>query len=99
MSRAIEPMEHDMRLVYDELLGGRSGRPDLRPIRRRAYARLHRVLAGSYFAAAGWSGFVRNALLSVAHHPAEVGYFLALPFRRARGDRMPESQVPAGFSE
>jgi glycosyltransferase involved in cell wall biosynthesis len=83
MSRAVAPMEHDMRLVYDELFGD-PARTDLAPIRRRAYARLHRVLAGSYFSAGQWRDFARNAAKSIGHHPAELGYFLSFPIRRTR---------------
>jgi glycosyltransferase involved in cell wall biosynthesis len=84
MSRSVELMEHDMRLVYDELFADPARKEQLGSIRRRAYARLHRVLAGSYYAASEWLPFLRNAALSIANHPAELGYFLALPVRRRR---------------
>lgn len=87
MSRSIATMEHDMLLFYDETFAANPERADLRRIRRRAYANLRRVLAGSYFGQGDLRGFARNAVLSVVSHPAAAGYFLAYPARRLRARR------------
>jgi glycosyltransferase involved in cell wall biosynthesis len=84
MSRSIDLMEHDMLLVYDELFSRAVEVPELQGIRRQAYGRLHRMIAGSYWVHSDLRGFVRNAVASVRHHPPELGHFLRFPLRRFR---------------
>jgi glycosyltransferase involved in cell wall biosynthesis len=84
MSRSIALMEHDMLLAYDELFDRAGRRPELRGARAPAYARLHRMLAGSYWQASDFRGFARNAAASLRRRPAELGYFASLPIRRLR---------------
>jgi glycosyltransferase involved in cell wall biosynthesis len=87
MSRSIQAMEHDMVLVYEELFAGDGTSASLRDVRRRAYANLRRTIAGSYYVQGKWRDFLRNALLSIASHPAALPYFLAFPARRLRARR------------
>lgn len=84
MSRSVEAMEHDMLLIYDEIFSRLPERPELRRIRRRAYANLHRVLAGSYFVRRQLGASLSNAVSSVVRHPGAFSYFLRAALRRAR---------------
>jgi glycosyltransferase involved in cell wall biosynthesis len=93
MSRSVEAMERDMRLVYDEVFAGRHAVTVPSLIRRRAYASLHRMLAGSYLADGRYRDFARHAMLSLASHPSELSYFLAYPLRRLR---QPSRASPIG---
>ncbi len=83
MSVDVALMEHDMLLAYAALFA-RS--PQLAPLRRRAYANLLRVIAGSYFAARPrqWRRFADATWRSVSRHPAVLGYYARLPLRLAR---------------
>jgi hypothetical protein len=72
-STHIARMERHMLLLYDELFE-REGRSEILAIRRRAYANLRRVLAGSYFAHRDYWACLRNCLLSVHEHPASLIY-------------------------
>jgi glycosyltransferase involved in cell wall biosynthesis len=88
MSLSVAAMEHDMTLVYDETFAaGRA--PGTR--RRRAYANLYRMLAGSYFVAGDRRAFARTALRSVRFHPAALAYHAAMPIRRLRGRSRPHA--------
>lgn len=82
MSRSVELMEHDMTLIYDEVFEG-SGPVAVDPrIRRRAYARLHRMLAGSYLHSKRPGKAAVEMLRSARSDPRELSYALATPVRR-----------------
>jgi glycosyltransferase involved in cell wall biosynthesis len=82
MSRSVELMEHDMTLIYDEVFGG-SGPVTVDPrIRRPAYARLHRMLAGSYLQANRPGKAAVEMLRSIRFDRRELRYALATPVRR-----------------
>ncbi|MGB7067962.1 MAG: glycosyltransferase family 2 protein [Pyrinomonadaceae bacterium] len=51
---------------------------------RECYGKLYQVLAGSYFRAGQYRGFIRNAAKSVWARPAGLRYFLEFPVRRLK---------------
>jgi glycosyltransferase involved in cell wall biosynthesis len=82
MSADVARFERDMLAAYDAVFADPP--VGVRPLRRRAYANLHRVIAGSYFVDGDLASFARHVVRSVATHPSTLPYFLALPLRRAR---------------
>jgi glycosyltransferase involved in cell wall biosynthesis len=72
-------MENSMSLAFAKAFA--SPDPAVQALRKRAYGRLHRILAGSYFHARQPRGFVRHALESLRYDPRNVGYFAAYPLR------------------
>ncbi len=71
-----------MTLIYDEVFDG-SGTVAVDPrIRRRSYARLHRMLAGSYLHASRPGKAAVEMMRSVRFDPREISYALATPVRR-----------------
>jgi glycosyltransferase involved in cell wall biosynthesis len=82
MSANVERFERDMLAAYGRVFEGAS--PELRRMRRRAFANLHRMIAGSYFVDRRLGRFARNAARSIREHPSTLPYFLALPVRRLR---------------
>jgi glycosyltransferase involved in cell wall biosynthesis len=84
MSRNVALLEHDMTRAFAKLFARDDLPPDVRDIRRRAEANLHRMLAGSYFRRRAARGFVRNTARSIARDPAALRWYAALPARRAR---------------
>jgi glycosyltransferase involved in cell wall biosynthesis len=84
LGSSVATMEHDMLLAYRELFAEWADRPELIAIRAKAYANLHRMLAGSYFVQGQLQGFWRNAARSLLHDPRGLGYFLGFPLRRLR---------------
>lgn len=55
--------------------------PALRHLQNTCYARLHMVLAGSYFSAGHYGAFLRNAGQSIWRQPGELGYLAQFPVR------------------
>lgn len=53
-------------------------------LRARAYGRLYRILAGSYFEAGEYGSFTRTALASVRYDARNAAYFAAYPLRLIR---------------
>jgi glycosyltransferase involved in cell wall biosynthesis len=82
MSADVARFERDMLAAYDAVFADPP--PRLRPLRRRAYANLHRMIAGSYFVEGELARFARHAARSVRTHPSTLPYFFAMPLRRAR---------------
>jgi len=80
MHANLAAMEHDMLLAYAKAFS--EGGPLLRPLRRRAYGRLHAVLAGSFFSQGEYGGFVRHAAQALVLSPTNAGRFLGYPGRR-----------------
>jgi hypothetical protein len=74
-----------MLLAYEKAFA--EGGPLLPPLRRRAYGRVHAVLAGSFFSQREYSGFVRHAAQALALSPVNAGHFLRYPWRRWRRPR------------
>jgi glycosyltransferase involved in cell wall biosynthesis len=90
MSSNVARFETDMLAAFDGIFASPDTPPRIRRLRRRAYANLHRMIAGSYFVQGRYRAFGREAVRSIAAHPSTLGYFLAMPFRRMRRLRSPE---------
>lgn len=84
MSRSIALLEADSVGVLEKTFGGASVAPVLRPLRRQAFARNYRILAGSYYRARAFSGFLRCAMRALLLDPREAAYFAAFPLRAGR---------------
>jgi glycosyltransferase involved in cell wall biosynthesis len=82
MSADVGRFERDMLAAYDMVFADPPA--GVRPLRRRAYASLHRVIAGSYFVDRDFGHFAKHAARSVGTHPSTLPYFLTMPLRRAR---------------
>jgi glycosyltransferase involved in cell wall biosynthesis len=87
MSRDVGLLERDMTRAYAKLFARADLPDDVRALRRRAHANLHRMLAGSYFRSRRPVGFVRATVRSFWQNPAVLRYFLAFPARRLRARR------------
>jgi glycosyltransferase involved in cell wall biosynthesis len=85
MHRNVEAMAHDMLEGYRKAFTD----PALRSLRRRAYGRLHLVLAGSFFQAGQLKGFASHAARSVALTPSALLRLAGYPLRRLRRRRSP----------
>lgn len=70
-------MENGMLLAFEKAFAD----PAVRSLRRVAYGRLHRVLAGCYFRSGQFGAFARNAVASLRYDPRNIGYFAAFPLR------------------
>jgi glycosyltransferase involved in cell wall biosynthesis len=55
--------------------------PAVQALRRHAYGRLHRILAGCYFRQRKPRQFVRHLMKSLRYDPSNIGYFAAYPLR------------------
>jgi glycosyltransferase involved in cell wall biosynthesis len=76
MSRDVALMERDMLLVFERLFRGHDALQWSARERRRAYANLHRMLAGSYLKAGEPGRFLRHAAASARRDPRALAYFL-----------------------
>lgn len=76
----IAGMEHGMLLALEKAFAD----PAVRPLRRHAYGRLHRILAGCYFQQRQWRAFLRHSVMSVRWDLRNAGYFMAYPLRAWR---------------
>ncbi|HWW60522.1 MAG TPA: hypothetical protein VN181_04060, partial [Thermoanaerobaculia bacterium] len=74
----IARMETAMLLAFAKIFTS----PEVQSMKKHAYGRLHRILAGSYFQARAWRAFVRNAIASLRYDVSNVVYFAAYPWRR-----------------
>jgi glycosyltransferase involved in cell wall biosynthesis len=88
MSASVPRFERDMLAAFGSVFADTSSR--LQPLRRRAYANLHRMIAGSYFVDGRFRAFARHAARSVSGHPSTLPYFLGMPLRRLRRKRTGE---------
>jgi len=84
MSSNVARFEGDMLAAFDDIFDDPDTPSGLRGLRRRAYANLHRMIAGSYFVQRRYRSFGREAVRSIAAHPSTLSYFVALPLRRMR---------------
>jgi glycosyltransferase involved in cell wall biosynthesis len=80
LHRDFAQMEHGMRLALDKAFAD----PAVRSLRRHAYGRLHRILAGCYFQERQWKAFARHVAVSLLFDLSNLRYFAAYPLRRAR---------------
>lgn len=78
--RNIYEMERGMGRFYEKAF--ETDNSDVLDLKRRAYGNYHKILAGSYFQAGQYGGFVRNAFKSVVKDPRNLGYFLKFPLRK-----------------
>jgi glycosyltransferase involved in cell wall biosynthesis len=83
-SLSVEAIEGGMLGALGQVFDDPEADPRYRPLRRRAYANLHRMLAGSYFTKRQWRQVARHAVLSLTQHPSTLPYFLRMPIRRLR---------------
>jgi glycosyltransferase involved in cell wall biosynthesis len=77
--RNVRRMEHDMLLAFGKAFAEPA--PDISPLRRRAYGRLHTVFAGSYYRAGQYPAFLRHAARGLFLDPRNLGRFLGYPLR------------------
>lgn len=80
MHASVRRMEHDMLLAFDKAF--RECESTMISRRRQCYARLHAVLAGSYFRQGDYGAFVRNTVQSLSQSPVTLGRFFNYPARR-----------------
>jgi hypothetical protein len=78
----IARMERGMLLGFQKAF--ESPPPGIARLRRRAYGKLHMVLAGSHFHTRHYGPFARNVLQSLWYHPGCVTQLLGFPLRRLR---------------
>lgn len=78
----IPRFERAMLLAYEKTF--RDDSPRVQKLKRQSYGNLHKVLAGSYFQARNYEGFLRNSVKSLYFTPANLSYFAAFPFRKLR---------------
>lgn len=81
--RNVGNMERGMLVFYEKAFA----EPDVASLRRRAYGNFHRVMAGSYFRVGQYRKFASHAVKSIWMRPANLGYFIEFPQRRARVKR------------
>jgi len=75
----IDGMERGMLLAFEKAFA--SPDPAVQALRKEAYGRLHRILAGCYFESRQLGSFARNMIESLRHDPRNFGYFAAYPLR------------------
>jgi glycosyltransferase involved in cell wall biosynthesis len=80
MSADVALFERDMLRAFGGIFADAT--PRTARLRRRAYANLHRMIAGSYFVEGEFASFARHAARSIGMHPSTMPYFLGLPLRR-----------------
>jgi len=90
LSATAERLERGMLQAYEQVFRAGDTTPGLRALRRRAYANLHRMIAGAYFAEGRRLQFAKHALASVATHPSTLRYFLATPLRHRHQSSQPQ---------
>lgn len=79
----INEMERSTLLAWGKVFSAADG--DIASLRRRSYSNLHRTLAGSYYQAGQYWGFLRNMFKSLWYRPALLGYYLSKLFRIVTG--------------
>jgi hypothetical protein len=87
MSRSVPAMEHDLRIAYRNAF---ERSPELRPIRRQAYAHMHWMLAGSYYKTGSRLVGGRHLYEALAHDPRVI--FSSKRRRSQAKDRKDPSQ-------
>lgn len=80
MHSNINVMERDMLLGFHKAFSDANA--EVQGLRRRAYAKLHLILAGSYFQARQTRDFLRHFARSLLFSTEGIGYVLKYPFRQ-----------------
>ncbi|HQZ82453.1 MAG TPA: glycosyltransferase family A protein [Pyrinomonadaceae bacterium] len=82
----IAEMERSTLIAWNEVFT--DGGTDLRPLRRRSFGRLHKVLAGSFRQNGECAGFLRNLVKSLWYRPSYLSYYCRLLLdRRTEADK------------
>jgi glycosyltransferase involved in cell wall biosynthesis len=92
----IAKMEKGMMLAFQKAFA--SPDPAVQSLRKYAYGRLHRILAGCYFQTRRPGRFLRHMVESLWYDPRNIGYFAAYPLRlisRLRTAAPPEARPGA----
>jgi glycosyltransferase involved in cell wall biosynthesis len=76
----IKLMRKDMLLAYQKAFG-KNEDSELKKVRRKAYGRLHAVLAGSFYTVGQYEEIFPHILKSILFSPASAVELLKLPFR------------------
>jgi len=80
MHSNVDSLRHDMLLAFEKAF---SEDPEVdRATRRRAYARLHLILSGSYAHVPNWPSAIRHGALAVALVPSQLSYMVRTRSRR-----------------
>jgi len=90
LSSSAARLEREMLAAYDKVFSGAELDPEARALRRKAYANLHRVVAGAYFVEGDRRSFAREATKSLLTHPSTLLDFVQSGLRRVRGQSIGE---------
>jgi len=77
----ISRMERGMLMALEKAF--QSSDPDVQSLKKHAYGRIHRVLAGCYFQTGKPRLFLRHMIKSLRYDPRNLPYFAAYPIRVA----------------
>jgi len=88
LSSSAERLEREMLAAYDKVFSTGVADPPTRGLKRKAYANLHRMLAGAYFVEGNRRSFAREAARSLVNHPSTLAYFAQAAVRRIRGQNL-----------
>lgn len=83
MHRRVELFERDMLYAFERMFSDPAA-AEVHPLKRRAYGKLHLVLAGSYLHAGEWRRGLAHAVLSLTLWPGGFVYFSTFPLRLVR---------------
>ncbi len=78
----IPRMEQAMLLAYEKIY--QDAPPEIQKLKRESYGNLYSVLAGSYFYARNYVGFVRTTAQSLRYNPRKIKNLLEFPIRFLR---------------
>lgn len=78
----LDNMERGMAMFYEKAFDTDDKR--VLALKDRALGNYHKVMSGSYFHAGRFGKFASHAIRSIAHRPANIGYFLSYPLRRLK---------------
>lgn len=90
MSSGAARLDREMMKAFGRIYCDPGLPPDLLSLRRRAYANLHRMIAGAYFVEGDRAQFLRHAVSSIARHPSTLSYFAGALVRRGTGRARPQ---------
>lgn len=76
----VDNMERGMAMFYEKAFDTDDER--VLALKDRALGNYHKVMSGSYFQSGRFGKFASHAIRSIAHRPANIGYFLSYPLRR-----------------
>lgn len=81
MHSNVNVMEHDMMLAFEKAFA--NAEPPIASLKRKAYGRLHRTLAGSYCAAGKYASSARHLALSLMNDPGNAVELLRFRSRQS----------------